>query len=107
MCTLLKPQSSPPKSFPPNQSQKNAGAIHFMFREQLVSRIFEELQQPAIQTNIVQCFGRFSSSKSLPGNKKKRLYTSRLPTNEEIEGIFVLLAQNFKLFSNIQDKIKK
>jgi hypothetical protein len=38
---------------------KNAGAIHFMFRGRLVSRILENFQQPAILTKIVQHFGAF------------------------------------------------
>jgi hypothetical protein len=40
-----------------------------------------------------------SSNKSLPANRKKELYTSRLQDNEEIGGIFV-----FKLFSKIQNQ---
>jgi hypothetical protein len=31
----------------------------------------------------------FSSNKSAPANRKKGFYTSRLPKNEEIGGIFV------------------
>jgi hypothetical protein len=30
----------------------------------------------------------FSSNKSVPANRKKGFYTSRLPKNEKIEGIF-------------------
>ncbi len=51
----------------------------------------------------------FSSNTCAPSNWKKRFYTSRLPKNKEIGGIFVqyLVANNFELFSEIQDQNKK
>ncbi len=64
-----------------------------------MSRIFEEFKPPANKTKIVQHFGGFfSSNKSVPANRKKGFYTSRLPKNEETEGILYLAAQNYKLF---------
>jgi hypothetical protein len=43
----------------------------------------------------------------MPAKMKKVFYTSRIPKNEEIGGIFVSSgSQNFKLFSKIQDQIK-
>ncbi len=58
----------------------------------LVSRIFEDFQQPAIQTNIVQhfCAADFlSSNKCVPANMRKWFYKSSLLKNEETGGIFV------------------
>jgi hypothetical protein len=50
----------------------------------------------------------FSSNESAPANRKKGFYTSLLPKNEEIGKAFLYLAaQNFELFSKIQDQNKK
>jgi hypothetical protein len=51
-----------------------------MFGGQLVSRVFEEFQQTAIQNKIVQHFGGFflNQNKSVPANRK----------NEKIGSIF-------------------
>jgi hypothetical protein len=47
----------------------------------------------------------FSSNKSVPANRKKGFYISRLPKNGEIGGIFVFRgSENFKLFSKITDQ---
>jgi hypothetical protein len=60
------------------------------FGLQLVGRIFEEFQLPAIQIKIVQHFGRFFlSNKSAPANRKKGFYTNRDPNKQEVGCIFV------------------
>jgi hypothetical protein len=57
---------------------------------------------------LAQNFGGFlfSSKKSAPANRKKGFYTSRLPKNDEIRGIFVEAAKNFESCSIIQPNLK-
>jgi hypothetical protein len=60
------------------------------FGGQLVNRLFEEFQHPAIQTKIVQHIeGIFSSNKRAPANRKKGFYTKDVPKKPEVGGIFV------------------
>jgi hypothetical protein len=51
----------------------------------------------------------FSSNESVPTNRNKVFYTSRLPKKEEIGGIFVFSGseQNFELFLKIFLKKEK
>jgi hypothetical protein len=63
---LHKPQSFPQKN--PVYKKYGNYTVHFMFGGRLLSRIFEEYQQPAIQNKIVV---DFSSNKSVPASKKK------------------------------------
>jgi len=51
---MLKPQS-----FSPNRAPKMQASHQMFFGLQLVSRIFEENQQPAIQIKREQPFDRF------------------------------------------------
>jgi hypothetical protein len=72
-----------------NGHQK-CGRVNICSVEESLSRIFEEFQRPAILTKIVQHFGGiFSSNKSAPANKKKGVYTKRVPKKPEVRGIFV------------------
>jgi hypothetical protein len=57
-----------------------------MFGGRPASRIFEEFQQPAIKTRTL---GYIFIIKSVSANRKKGVYTSRLPKNEKIGGTFV------------------
>jgi hypothetical protein len=60
------------------------------FGLRLVSRLFEENQQPAIQTKIEQPFGGFfSTNKSVTANRKKVFYTNCDPNKQEVGFIFV------------------
>ncbi len=53
-----------------------------------MSRIFKEFQHPAIQTKIVQQFGRFFHLIKVqqPMGKKDSTYTNRMLKKEEVGG---------------------
>jgi hypothetical protein len=73
-----------------------------------VSRIFEEFQHTPFQTKIVQHFGGLITVRQPKIGRKYSTYTSRLPKNEEIRGLFLyLVAQNSEHFFKIQDQNKK
>jgi hypothetical protein len=71
----------------------------------LLSRIFEENQQPAIQTKIEQHFGGFFQQikvrQSIGRKDSKQTVT---PTSRRLDSFLYEAAQNFELFSNIQDQ---
>jgi hypothetical protein len=91
------------QSFPQNKSPKNAGSIHFMFRGRIISRIFEEFQQPVIQTKIVLHFGWFFQKiKVSQGIERKDSVHAAWWRMRRLEAFLYLLAQNLKL-SKIQD----
>ncbi len=71
----------------------------------LVSRIFEENLQSAIQTKIEQHFGGFFQQIKVrqPIGRKDSKQTI-IPTNRRLDSFLYEAAQNFKLFSNIQDQ---
>jgi hypothetical protein len=74
----------------------------------IVSRIIEEFQHPAIQTeNSAALWRNFSSNKSVPANMKKGFYKGHMPKNKKIGGIviYIVADQNFERFSKIQDQI--
>jgi hypothetical protein len=69
-----------------------------------LSRICEEFQHPATQTKIVQPFGGFfQKNKGVPANRKKGFYTNRDPNKQEVCSFLYEAAQNFEVFSNIQN----
>jgi hypothetical protein len=70
-----------------------------------VSRIFEENLQSAIQTKIEQKFGRFFQQIKVrqPIGKKDSKQTV-IPTSRRFDSFLYEAAQNFELFSNIQDQ---
>ncbi len=45
----------------------------------------------------------FSSNKSAPANRKRGFYANRDPDKQEVGFIFAWTAQNFEVFSNIQE----
>jgi hypothetical protein len=49
----------------------------------------------------------FSSKKSAPANRKKGFYTSRLPKNDEIRGIFVESSKELRTLFENSTKFKK
>jgi hypothetical protein len=69
---------------------KNAGKPTTVLGLRLVSRIFEELQDLAIQTKIVQPFGgSFQQIKVHQPVGKKGFYTNRDPNKQEVGFIVV------------------
>ncbi len=72
----------------------------------LLSRIFEEFQNPAIQTKIVQTLGGFfTTNKSASANGKK--YTNRDPETQEVGFICVWCGSElWSLFKYSKLKIK-
>jgi hypothetical protein len=68
---------------------QNLRIIHFMFGGRSVSRYLKNSNYPQSKSKECSTSRIFSSNKSVPANKKKRFYTSRLPKNEEIGCIFV------------------
>ena len=75
------------------------------FGLRLVSRIFEEFQQPAIQTKIVQHFGGFFHQMKVrqPIGTKDSIQTV-CRRSWRLYSFLHEAAQNFELLSNIQDK---
>jgi hypothetical protein len=71
----------------------------------LVSRIFEENQQSAIQTKIGQHFGGFFQLIKVrqPIGRKYSKHTV-IPTSRRLDSFLYEAAQNFELLSNIQDQ---
>jgi hypothetical protein len=45
----------------------------------------------------------FSSNKSAPANRKTGFYANRDPNKQEVGYLFLEAAQNFEVFSNIQE----
>jgi hypothetical protein len=71
----------------------------------IVSRIFEENQQSAIQTKIEQHFGGFFQQIKVrqPIGRKDSKQTV-IPTSRRLDSFLYEAAQNFELFLNIQDQ---
>ncbi len=71
----------------------------------LGSRIFEEDQQSAIQTEIELNFGGFFQQIKVrqPIGRKDSKQTV-IPTSRRLDSFLYEAAQNFELFSNIQDQ---
>ena len=97
-----------PQSFSPNRAPKMQASHQMFFGLQLVSRIFEENQQPAIQIKIEQPFGRFFQQIKVwqPIGRKDSIQTM-CRRSRRLETFLYLAAQNFELFSNIQDQNKQ
>jgi hypothetical protein len=79
------------------------------FGLQLVSRIFEEFQHPAIQTKIVHHFGGFFYQIKVrqPIGRKDSIQAV-CRRMRRLEAFLYLEVQNFEFFSKIKDKnIKK
>jgi hypothetical protein len=71
----------------------------------LVIRIFEENQQSAIQTRIEQHFsGFFHQIKVRQPIGRKDSKQTVIPTSRRLDSFLYEAAQNFELFSNIQDQ---
>jgi hypothetical protein len=49
-------------------------------------------------------FHQIFTSLSAPANRKKGFYTNRVPKKQELEAFIYIAAQNFELFSNIQNQ---
>jgi hypothetical protein len=91
--------------FPPNRSPKMRESQQLSFGLQLVRRIFEENLQTAIQTKIEQHFGGFFHQIKVrrPIGRKDSKQTV-IPTSRRLDSYLYEVAQNFELFSNIQDQ---
>ncbi len=91
-----------PPTFPPNRSQKMQESKQLVFRLRLVSKDF---QHPAIQTRIVQHLGGFFHQINVrqPIGRKASIQTEIL-TSRRLDSFLYESAQNFKVFSNIQDQ---
>ncbi len=71
----------------------------------LMSRIFEESQQSTIQTKIEQQFGVFFQQiKVRQPIERKDSKQTVIPTSRRLDSFLYEAAQNFELFSNIQDQ---
>jgi hypothetical protein len=71
----------------------------------LVKRIFEENQQSAIQTKIEHHFGGFFQQiKGRQPIGRKDSKQTVIPTSRRLDSFLYEAAQNFELFSNIQDQ---
>jgi hypothetical protein len=72
-----------------------------------MSRIFEEFQHPAMQTKMVQHFGGFFVQIKVcqPIGRKGSTQTV-CRRGRRLEAFLYEAAQNFAVFSNIQDQIK-
>ncbi len=76
-----------------------------LFGLPLVSRMFEENQQSAIQTKIEQYFsGIFLQIKERQPIGRKDSKQIVIPTSRRLDSFLYEAAQNFELFSNIQDQ---
>jgi hypothetical protein len=84
---------------------KNQESQQLFLKLRLVSRIFEENQQSAIQTKIEQHFGGFFHQIKVrqPIGRKDSKQTL-IPTSRRLDSFLYEAAQNFELFSNIQDQ---
>ena len=70
-----------------------------------MSKIFEENQQTAIQTKIEQHFsGFFLQIKVQQPIGRKESKQTGIPTSRRLDSLLSEAAQNFELFSNIQDQ---
>ncbi len=81
---------------------------HLFLGLRLVCRIFEENQQSAIQTEIEHHFGGFfQQMKGRQPMGRKDSKQTMIPTGRRLDSFWFEAAQNFELFSNIQDQNKK
>jgi hypothetical protein len=72
------------------------------------SRIFEENQQTAIQTKIEQHFvGFFQQIRVWQPIGRKDSKETVIPKSRRLDSFLYEAAQNFELFSNIQDQKQK
>ncbi len=70
-----------------------------------MSRIFEEFQHPAFQTKIMQHFGGFFFLKQVPQPVGRTDSVQTLCRRcRRLEAFLYEVAQNFEVFSNIQDQ---
>ncbi len=94
-----------PQSFLPNRAPEMQEIQQLFLGLWLVSRILEENQQSAIQTKIEQHFGRFFQQikvRQLIGRNDSK--QTMISTSRRLDSFLYEAAQNFKLFSNIQDQ---
>jgi hypothetical protein len=93
--------SHKPQSFLPNRAPKTPESQQLFFGLQLVSRIF---QHPAIQIKIVQPFGVFfpQIKARQPIGRKDSMQTVNR-TSRRLDSFLYEVAQNFEVFSNIQN----
>jgi hypothetical protein len=78
------------------------------FGGRLVSRICEEFQHPAIQTKIMQHFGRFFHQiKVCPPIEKIDFIETVCRRSRRLEAFLYEAAQDFKVFQIFKIKIKK
>ncbi len=85
--------------------QKCGRGQQLVFGLRLVSRMFEDNQQYEIQTKIEHYFGWFFQQIKVrqPIGRKDSKQTV-IPTSSRLDSLLHEVAQNFELFSNIQDQ---
>jgi hypothetical protein len=91
-----------PQSFPPNRDPKMRERQQLFFGLQLASK---EFQHPAIQTKIEQHFGGFFHQIKVrqPIGRQDSMQTV-IRTSRRLDSFLHEVAQNFEVFSNIQDQ---
>ncbi len=90
-----------PRSFPPNRAPKMRERHQLFFGLRLVSKEFQHL---AIQTKIEQHFGVFFNQIKVrqPIGRQDSMQTM-IQTSRRLESFLHEAAQNFEVFSNIQE----
>jgi len=90
------------RSFPPNRAPKMRERHQLFFGLRLVSK---EFQHPAIQTKIEQHFGGFFHQIKVcqPIGRQDSMQTV-IRTSRRLDSFLHEAAQNFEVFSNIQDQ---
>jgi hypothetical protein len=63
----------------------------------------KEFKHPAIQTKIVQTLADFFIKESAPAYRKTGFYASVIQKNRRLDSFLHEAAQNFEVFSNIQE----
>ena len=92
-----------PRSFPPMRESQQ-----LFLGLRLVSRIFEENQQSAIQTKFEHpCGVFFQQIKGRQPIGRKDSKQTVIPTSRRLDSFLYEAAQNFEFFSNIQNQNKK
>jgi hypothetical protein len=103
----LRPYAADPAPTTATQdtSTSTTSGQQLLFGLRLVSRIFEENQQSAIQTKIEHHFGGFFQQiKGRQPIRKKDSKQIVIPTSRRLDSFLYEAATNFELFSNIQDQ---
>ncbi len=101
--------SSKPRYFPPNRAPKMLESQQLFFGLRLVSRMFEEYQQPAIKTTIVSCPQSSNHGLDTEFRNPKKIECRYKNRDQNFGFIFVLhkWLRTFKTFQTFKTEIKK